>query len=103
MKEYGTTVACFVTAALLTACAAPVRTTTLPDGSRAYLIDCEGTARGLNMCFEKAGKSCGAEGYTIVGKRGQRLSSSDVADTDMQNLMKSYATDKSSILVKCGS
>ncbi len=103
MKEYGTTVACFVTAALLTACAAPVQTTTLADGSRAYLIDCEGTARGLNMCFEKAGKSCGAEGYTIVGKRGQRLSSSDVADAEMQDLMKAYATDKSSILVKCGS
>lgn len=103
MKVYEMIAACFVTAALLAACAAPLQTTTLADGSRAYLIDCEGTARGLNMCFEKAGKSCGAEGYTIVGKRGQTLSNSDIADADMQELMKSYATDKSSILVRCGS
>lgn len=87
---------------LLAGCAAsPV--TTLPDGSVAYRIDCDGSARGLNLCFEKAGKSCGADGYTIVDPDGRRISSSRIADYDMQTIVRAYSSDKNSILVRCGS
>ncbi len=87
---------------LLAGCAAsPV--TTLPDGSVAYRVDCDGSARGMNLCFEKAGKSCGAAGYTIVDADGRRISGSEIADYDMQTIVRSYASDSSSILIKCGS
>ena len=76
--------------------------TMLPDGSQAYVIDCGGTARGLNYCFEKAGQSCGAAGYTIVGRDGQALSKSDVADSDMEALVREYEADPNSILIRCG-
>ena len=87
--------------ALLTACAGPSQTT-LPDGSVAYYIDCDGTAGGMNYCFERAGKSCGAAGYTIVDPGGRTLSKGDVADSDLQALIKVYRTDQNSILVRCG-
>ena len=87
---------------LVAGCAAsPV--TTLPDGSVAYRIDCDGSARGLNLCFEKAGKSCGASGYTIVDPNGRRIASSEIADYDMQTIVRAYASDRNSILVRCGS
>lgn len=85
----------------LAACAGPTRTT-LPDGTVALLIDCEGTAAGMNYCFERAGKSCGAEGYTIVDPTGQRLAGSDVADEDIVGLVRQFQTDQNSILVRCG-
>lgn len=65
-------------------------------------IDCDGNSVGLNYCFERAGKSCGAAGYTIVDREGRIISKSRVADSDMEALVRQYATDKNSILVKCG-
>ena len=88
--------------ALLTACGAPSQTT-LPDGTAALRIDCDGTAGGMNYCFERAGKSCGEAGYTIVGSDGQMLSGSAVAASDMEALVRAYDTDKNSVLVRCGS
>jgi len=87
---------------LLAACAAPTQTT-LSDGTVATRIDCDGTASGLNYCFERAGKSCGAAGYTIVDQDGTVISESDVAGSGAGSLVKEYATDQNSILVKCGS
>ena len=91
----------FASFLFLAACAAPTQTT-LPDGTVALLIDCEGTAAGMNYCFERAGKSCGADGYTIVDPTGERLSGSDVADEDIAGLVRQFQTDQSSILVRCG-
>jgi hypothetical protein len=87
--------------ALLAACAAPSQTT-LSDGTVALRIDCEGSAGGLNYCFERAGKSCGAAGYSIVDQDGRVLSESDVAESDMGALVRAYAADQNSILIRCG-
>lgn len=87
--------------ALLAACGGTGQAT-LPDGTAALRIDCDGTAGGLNYCFERAGKSCGAAGYTIVDPDGQMLSDSDVADSDMESLVRAYDTDNNSVLVRCG-
>lgn len=87
--------------ALLTACATQTQTT-LSDGTVAYRMDCDGTAGGLNYCFERAGKSCGAAGYTIVDRDGRTISTSRVADSDMETLVRVYKTDQNSILVRCG-
>ncbi len=87
--------------ALLSACATPTQTA-LSDGTAAYRMDCDGTAGGLNYCFERAGKSCGAAGYTIVDRDGRVISTSRVADSDMESLVRAYETDQNSILVRCG-
>ena len=89
------------TLTFLAACAAPTQTT-LADGTVALLIDCEGTAAGMNYCFERAGKSCGAEGYSIVDPSGRVLSGSDVTDEDADSLARQFETDQNSILVRCG-
>ena len=89
-------------AALLAACATPTTTTQLPDGTYAYRIDCGGSALGLNYCLEKAGKSCGAKGYTIVDERGNTVSSSVDLEDDPQALFKDWEGDRNSILIRCG-
>ncbi|MEM1174926.1 MAG: hypothetical protein AAGA33_08925 [Pseudomonadota bacterium] len=86
----------------LSACATPVATTTLADGTTAYRIDCDSSARGINYCFEKAGKSCGADGYTIVSSSGVRLSTSRVAEGDLETLTRAYESDSNSIYIRCG-
>lgn len=86
--------------ALFAACAAPSQTL-LPDGTVAYRIDCDGTAAGMNYCFERAGKSCGAAGYVIVDQDGRTLSQSAAADTDMDALVRIYESDQNSILFRC--
>ena len=88
--------------ALLAACAGPSQTT-LPDGSVAYRIDCDGSAAGMNYCFERAGKSCGAAGYVIVDEDGQTISDSTAADSDAGALVREYAAGQNSILVSCRS
>ena len=94
----------FLVSALLlfAACAAPTQTT-LSDGTVAYRIECEGTARGVNYCLERAGKSCGAVGYTIVDQDGRMISGGDVADSAGQSRISEYATDQNSLLFRCGS
>jgi hypothetical protein len=87
--------------ALLAACAAPAQTT-LSDGTAAFRIDCEDRAGGLNYCFERAGKSCGSAGYTIVDTDGRTLSDSDVVDSELDALARAYEADQNSVLVRCG-
>ncbi len=98
IKQFLSTVSIAV---LLTACAGPSQVT-LADGTMAYRIDCDGTAAGMNYCFERAGKSCGADGYTVVDSDGRTISTSAVADQDATALVRSYSTDQNSMLVKCG-
>jgi len=87
---------------MLSACGVPAQTT-LPDGSYAYRIDCGNASGGLNYCFEKAGKSCGAAGYSIVSRDGQLISSSTAAESERQVRVEAYQSNAKSILIKCGS
>ena len=88
--------------AMLAACAGSGQTVS-PGSTLTLNIDCEGTARGLNYCLERAGKSCGAAGYTIVNSAGEMLSNSTIAASDMETLVKAYETDRNGVLVRCGS
>ena len=90
------------TLALLGACAPTPTVTNLPDGSAAYRIDCGGSSVGLNYCFEKAGKTCGAEGYSIVSPDGTVMATVDMSGTNAQELTTGFSTDTTSILIKCG-
>lgn len=87
--------------AFLSACAAPSQTA-LSDGTMATRIACEGSANGLNYCFERAGKSCGAAGYRILDQNGQVLAKSDVASADAESMVRQYAMNQNSILFQCG-
>ena len=89
--------------ALLAACATPTQTT-LSDGTVAYRIDCDVTDRGLNYCFERAGKSCGAAGYTVVDQEGRVIVKSDAGDPDNAAVVRAYDTGQNtrSILVRGG-
>ena len=88
------------TATLLSACAGPAQTT-LADGSVAYKIDCAANAAGMNYCFEKAGKSCGADGYLIVGRDGQILGKGEAAASENVKVVAAWQTDRNSIYIKC--
>lgn len=59
--------ACF----FLASCAI-VNETYGPDGSRAYSIDCSGSAQTWAKCFEKAGEICTTRGYDVVTRTGDQ-------------------------------
>jgi hypothetical protein len=42
----------------------------LPDGSRGYNISCDGVTSSSGDCYQSAGETCGAKGYTIVNPPG---------------------------------
>lgn len=90
--------------AALTGCAGQPSTTTLADGTVAYRIDCGRNSGGLNFCFEKAGKSCGAEGYRIYDKEGRVISEGSAAAGDTNVIINPTGSgfNKNSILIKCG-
>ncbi len=77
--------------------------TVLADGTTALAIECDGTARGLNFCFELAGKSCGAQGYTILNEAGEAIGKSDYADAGTDRLIRQQAEDENRLLIRCGS
>ena len=57
--------------ALLAGCAT-AKPTYGPDGKPAYAVDCSGTAGNWGMCYEKAGSLCGASGYDVLSKSGDK-------------------------------
>ena len=87
---------------LLIAACAGQSSTTLPDGRTALRIDCSASVGGLNFCFEQAGKSCGAEGYTILGRGGEMISSSSATASEREARLRAYDADANSIFIVCG-
>ena len=83
---------------LLTSCAMS-KETYLPDGSVGHSISCDGSAVGMNVCFEKAGEICGSKGYKLVNREGQVIYSG-VALPD-QGFAQFGAFNTKGILVKC--
>lgn len=89
--------------AIMGACASVPSQVTLPDGTLATRIDCGGSTVGLNYCFEQAGKSCGAEGYSVVDPAtGAIISTSALAAADPDAFTVAFSTDTKSIFIKCG-
>ena len=41
-----------------------------PDGAKLFSINCNGTARDISYCYEKAGELCGAAGYEVINTDG---------------------------------
>lgn len=57
--------------ALVAGCATASKTYT-SDGKEGYAIDCSGSALNWSMCYEKAGELCGAKGYEVLEKSGDK-------------------------------
>lgn len=91
----------FAASISLSGCATPT-TTRLADGTLVYRINCDGGAGGLNYCFGRAGKTCGADGFTILDNDGTVIATSDVAGGDVETVVSLHSYDESTMLVKCG-
>ena len=82
-------------------CAGPT-SATLPDGTVPYRVNCDTTSRGLNFCFENAGRTCGADGYSVIAADGSRLSPNAISRSELQALTAAYQENRNSILIACG-
>ena len=67
-----------LTSVLLSSCAT-VRETYAPDGRKAYSLNCSGTARGWDKCFNAAGEACKGAGYDILDRVGEDASFASLA------------------------
>jgi len=75
--------------------------TYLPDGSEGYSISCDGSAVGINVCFEKAGQICGSRGYDIINREGQVIPFGTGSITNNQAFVTYGAFNTKSIMIRC--
>lgn len=85
---------------LVSSCAI-ARETYLPDGSKGYSISCDGSAVGINVCFEKAGSICGERGYHIFNREGQIVPSGVGYATQNQAFVYFGAYNTKSLMIRC--
>lgn len=52
---------------------ATVKQTHLANGMPAYLVNCEVSLTGHDLCYRKAGDLCGYRGYTLYDWKGRVL------------------------------
>jgi hypothetical protein len=85
---------------LLTGCAMS-KQAYLPDGRLGHSISCDGSAVGMNVCFEKAGELCGARGYDLVSREGQIVPFGTASVSASGGFATYGAMNTKSILVAC--
>jgi hypothetical protein len=85
---------------LLTGCAMS-KETYLPDGRLGHSISCDGSAVGMNVCFEKAGELCGGRGYDLVNREGQIVPFGTASVSPKGGFGTYGAMNTKSILVAC--
>ena len=82
--------ACAVSISLLLSGCASVSETYAPDGSKAYALNCSGTARDWGLCYEEAGNICKERGYNVVTMNGEQGSqASGFSNTEMAAIQSS--------------
>lgn len=60
----------FLAAALVLGGCATSRTIIGQDGKPLHKISCDGSALGMDACYEKAGELCEGAGYDVIGQDG---------------------------------
>ncbi len=75
--------------------------TYLPDGSEGYSISCDGSAVGINVCFEKAGQICGSRGYDIINREGQIVPFGVGSANSNQAFITYGSFNTKSIMIRC--
>ena len=90
--------------ALLSSCAT-VRETYAPDGRKAYSLNCSGTARGWDKCFNAAGEACKGAGYDILDRTGEDASFATLAGSAYKSSGSvsgsSVKTSERSMVIAC--
>ena len=90
--------------ALLSSCAT-VRETYAPDGRKAFSLNCSGTARGWDKCFNAAGEACKGAGYDILDRIGEDASFATLAGSAYNSngsvSGSSVKTRERSLIVAC--
>jgi hypothetical protein len=92
--------AMLVAGVLLTGCAMS-KETHLPDGRLGHSISCDGSAVGMNVCFEKAGELCKGRGYDLVSREGQVVPFGTAAVNQYGGSAVVSGLNTKSILVAC--
>lgn len=93
-----------ITAVMLTALfagCATVKDTYSADGSKAYTLNCSGTARGWDKCYAAAGEICKNAGYTILDRNSEDLSNSVVSANSSGVFGSSVKTNERTMLISC--
>lgn len=83
--------------------------TYLPDGTKGHSISCDGSAVGINVCFEKAGDLCGSRGYDLLSREGQIIPmgvggssvSGNAAGFQGQSFVSYGSFNTKSIMIRC--
>jgi hypothetical protein len=88
-------------AGLMISSCAMSKKTYLPDGSEGYSISCDGSAVGINVCFEKAGEICGSRGYDILNREGQIVPFGVGSATNNQAFVTYGSFNTKSIMIRC--
>jgi hypothetical protein len=63
---------CVLAIAVALAGCATQKTVYLPDGRPGHSINCSGSALSWDLCYQKAGELCKANGYDILAKEGEQ-------------------------------
>jgi hypothetical protein len=99
-KRTFVTIAAILVSLFVSGCAMSKKTY-LPDGSEGYSISCDGSAVGINVCFEKAGQICGSKGYDLINREGQ-IVPFGVGSADNQRAFITYGSfNTKSIMIRC--
>jgi hypothetical protein len=86
--------------ALLSACAT-VKDTYSADGSKAYTLNCSGTARGWDKCYAAAGELCKEAGYDILDRSSEDASFAAVGGNANGIGGSSVKTNERSMVIAC--
>jgi len=100
--------ACSLLTLALVGCAIS-KETYLPDGTKGHSISCDGSAVGINVCFEKAGDLCGSRGYDLLNREGQIIPmgiggssvSGNAAGFQGQSFVSNGSFNTKSIMIRC--
>jgi len=93
-----TIVLCLFIAALVSGCATASKSYT-SDGKEGYIVTCSGTLLNWGMCYKKAGKLCGTQGYEVLEKnedKGAMLSA------NQQFGLNAGTVINRNLIIKCG-
>ncbi len=99
-KDLFLSIAALLAILFISGCATSKKTY-LPDGSEGYSISCDGSAVGINVCFEKAGEICGSNGYDLINREGQVIPIGTGSANNQGAFVTYGAFNTKSIMIRC--
>lgn len=72
-----------------------------PDGQKAYTLNCSGTARGWDKCFQAAGEICKEAGYNVIDRSDEDASVIGGGASGSSGSFFGAHTNERSMMVEC--